>query len=114
MGVTAVTKHRFYPDPTSSLSPKNGHFRRLLTAYTTGTCGRATYKLTWKEIVALYRLTERQPAANSHQIAMRRNRANQKSPGLAGRGRSMPLNSSCKPTRDEKRRKARGAFQVPP
>ena len=62
-------ENRFYPDPTSSLSPKNGHFRRLLTAYTTGTCGRATYKLTWKEIVALYRLTERQPAANTrHQI----------------------------------------------
>ena len=86
MGVTAVTKHRFYPDPTSSLSPKSGHFRRLLTAYTTGTCGRAAYKLTWKEIVALYRLTERQPAVNIHQIAMRRNRANQKSPGLASRG----------------------------
>ena len=64
MGVTAVTKHRFYPDPTSSLSPQSGLFRRLLTAYTTGTCGRATYKLTWKEIVALYRLTERQPAVN--------------------------------------------------
>ena len=64
MGVTAVTKHRFYPDPMSSLCPKNGHFRRVLTVYTTGTCGRATYKLTWKEIVALYRLTERQPAVN--------------------------------------------------
>jgi hypothetical protein len=65
MGVTAVTKHRFYPDPTSSLSPKNGHFRRrLLIACTTGTCGCAAYKLTWKEIVALYRLTERQPAVN--------------------------------------------------
>ena len=64
MGVTAVTKHRFYPDPTSSLSPKKGHFRRLLTAYTTGTCGRATYKLTWKEIIALYRLNDRQPAVN--------------------------------------------------
>jgi hypothetical protein len=58
MGVTAVTKHRFYPDPKSSLSPKSGHFRRLLTAHTTGMCGCATYKLTWKEIVALYRLTD--------------------------------------------------------
>jgi hypothetical protein len=46
------------------LIPKKGHFRRLLIAHTTGTCGRATYKLTWKEIVALYRLTERQPAVN--------------------------------------------------
>jgi putative SOS response-associated peptidase YedK len=28
-------------------------------------CGRATYKLTWEEIVALYRLTLRQPAVNT-------------------------------------------------
>jgi hypothetical protein len=27
-------------------------------------CGRATYKLTWEEIVALYRLTFGQPALN--------------------------------------------------
>ena len=27
-------------------------------------CGRATYKLTWEEIVALYRLTIEQPAVN--------------------------------------------------
>jgi hypothetical protein len=27
-------------------------------------CGRATYKLTWEEIVALYRLTLDQPAVN--------------------------------------------------
>jgi putative SOS response-associated peptidase YedK len=28
-------------------------------------CGRATYKLTWEEIVALYRLTLGQPAVNT-------------------------------------------------
>jgi hypothetical protein len=28
-------------------------------------CGRATYKLTWEEIVALYRLTLEQPAVNT-------------------------------------------------
>jgi hypothetical protein len=28
-------------------------------------CGRATYKLTWEEIVALYRLTPGQPAINT-------------------------------------------------
>jgi hypothetical protein len=28
-------------------------------------CGRATYKLTWEEIVALYRLTIGQPAVNT-------------------------------------------------
>jgi len=27
-------------------------------------CGRSTYKLTWEEIVALYRLTLDQPARN--------------------------------------------------
>jgi putative SOS response-associated peptidase YedK len=28
-------------------------------------CGRATYKLTWEEIVALYQLTLFQPAVNT-------------------------------------------------
>jgi hypothetical protein len=28
-------------------------------------CGRATYKLTWEEIVALYRLTLGQPAVHT-------------------------------------------------
>lgn len=28
-------------------------------------CGRSTYKLTWEEIVALYRLTLDQPAVNT-------------------------------------------------
>jgi putative SOS response-associated peptidase YedK len=28
-------------------------------------CGRSTYKLTWKEIVALYRITLDQPARNT-------------------------------------------------
>ena len=28
-------------------------------------CGRATYKLTWEEIVAFYRLTLGQPAVNT-------------------------------------------------
>jgi putative SOS response-associated peptidase YedK len=28
-------------------------------------CGRSTYKLTWEEIVALYRLTLDQPARNT-------------------------------------------------
>src|ERR1700676_4697267 len=57
MGVTAVTKKRFYLALMSAFPPKNGHFRRLLTAYIPLMCGRATYKLTWEEIVALYRLT---------------------------------------------------------
>jgi hypothetical protein len=34
-------------------------------AHITGMCGRATYKLTWKEIVAVYRLTLGQPAVNT-------------------------------------------------
>jgi len=33
--------------------------------YIAGMCGRATYKLTWEEIVALYRLTLGQPAVNT-------------------------------------------------
>jgi hypothetical protein len=33
--------------------------------YIVGMCGRATYKLTWEEIVALYRLTLGQPAVNT-------------------------------------------------
>ena len=30
-----------------------------------GMCGRSTYKLTWEEIVALYRLTLDQPPVNT-------------------------------------------------
>jgi hypothetical protein len=33
--------------------------------YIVGMCGRAAYKLTWEEIVALYRLTLGQPAVNT-------------------------------------------------
>jgi hypothetical protein len=33
--------------------------------YIAAMCGRATYKLTWEEIVALYRLTLGQPAPNT-------------------------------------------------
>jgi hypothetical protein len=33
--------------------------------YIVGMCGRATYKLTWEEIVALYRLTLGQLAVNT-------------------------------------------------
>jgi hypothetical protein len=33
--------------------------------YIAGMCGRATYKLTWEEIVALYRLTLDQPPVNT-------------------------------------------------
>jgi hypothetical protein len=33
--------------------------------YIAGMCGRATYKLTWEEIVALYRLTLYKPAVNT-------------------------------------------------
>jgi putative SOS response-associated peptidase YedK len=33
--------------------------------YIVGMCGRATYKLTWEEIVALYRLTLDQPPVNT-------------------------------------------------
>jgi putative SOS response-associated peptidase YedK len=33
--------------------------------YIAAMCGRATYKLTWEEIVALYRLTLGQPAVNT-------------------------------------------------
>jgi hypothetical protein len=29
-------------------------------------CGRSTYKLTWEEIVRLYRLTSDQPPQNTH------------------------------------------------
>src|SRR5580698_5533116 len=36
-------------------------------------CGRATYKLTWEEIVALYRLTLDQPPANARAMRYRRN-----------------------------------------
>jgi hypothetical protein len=31
-------------------------------------CGRATYKLTWQDIVALYRLTLDQPAVNTRAL----------------------------------------------
>ena len=65
MGVTAVTKHRICLAPRYPHSPKSGHFRRLLTAYIAVMCGCATYKLTWEEIVALYRLTLDQPAVNT-------------------------------------------------
>ena len=69
MGVTAVTKHRFYPDPTSSLIPKNRAFPtppdRLYFRYV-----RACHlQADPEEIVALYRLTECQPAVNNHQDA---------------------------------------------
>jgi len=33
--------------------------------YIIGMCGRATYKLTWEEIVALFRLTLDQPPVNT-------------------------------------------------
>jgi hypothetical protein len=37
-------------------------------------CGRATYKLTWEEIVALYRLTLGQPAVNTRALQRMPNR----------------------------------------
>jgi len=36
--------------------------------YITRMCGRATYKLTWEEIVAQYRLTLGQPAVNTRAV----------------------------------------------
>jgi hypothetical protein len=36
-----------------------------VSRYIVGMCGRATYKLTWEEIVALYQLTLFQPAVNT-------------------------------------------------
>jgi hypothetical protein len=42
--------------PDGSLSTLN---------YNARMCGRATYKLTWEEIVALYRLTLDQPPVNT-------------------------------------------------
>jgi hypothetical protein len=36
--------------------------------YITRICGRATYKLTWEEIVAQYRLTLGQPAVNTRAV----------------------------------------------
>ena len=44
--------------------PESRHSPRLSTAYTR-MCGRATYKLTWEEIVTLYRLTLDQPPVNT-------------------------------------------------
>jgi len=43
-------------------------------------CGRSTDKLTWEEIVALYRLTLDQPARNTQ---ARYNRSATRSPGIA-------------------------------
>jgi len=40
-------------------------FWRGQQLYFAATCGRATYKLTWEEIVALYRLTLDQPPVNT-------------------------------------------------
>ncbi len=38
---------------------------RQATPYVVGMCGRSTYKLTWEEIVTLYRLTLDQPPVNT-------------------------------------------------
>jgi hypothetical protein len=51
----------------ASIAAGRAPYRGGLAAprYITGMCGRATYKLTWEEIVALYRLTLDQPTVNT-------------------------------------------------
>jgi hypothetical protein len=54
-------------------APRKRHYRRRYTAYIITMCGRATYKLTWEEIVALYRLTLDQ-ARRRHAFRLAANR----------------------------------------
>jgi putative SOS response-associated peptidase YedK len=46
-------------------APRNPDSDLPAPDYILSTCGRATYKLTWEEIVALYQLTLFQPAVNT-------------------------------------------------
>jgi putative SOS response-associated peptidase YedK len=46
-------------------APRSANGGLAVLRYIAGMCGRATYKLTWDEIVALYRLTLGQPAVNT-------------------------------------------------
>jgi hypothetical protein len=41
------------------------HSKPRVTPYILSMCGRSTYKLTWEEIVALYRLTLDQSPVNT-------------------------------------------------
>ena len=48
-----------------SAAPARSDGKSLTLNYIAGMCGRATYKLIWEEIVALYRRTLSQPAVNT-------------------------------------------------
>jgi hypothetical protein len=50
---------------TSQQFPRRSNGGFAVLRYIAGMCGRATYKLTWEEIVALYQLTLFQPAVNT-------------------------------------------------
>jgi SOS response associated peptidase (SRAP) len=58
-GTADVRRRRQAPAPSRT----DGGLAVL--SYIAATCGRATYKLTWEEIVPLYRLTLGQPAVNT-------------------------------------------------
>jgi hypothetical protein len=52
----------FYSRASIRPAPRNPDSDLPAPDYILSTCGRATYKLTWEEIVALYQLTLFQPA----------------------------------------------------
>ena len=61
-GTSIPTTHQLFNTP--EIPPQGGGYvkqRYMLSAM----CGRSTYKLTWEEIVRLYRLTLEQPPVNT-------------------------------------------------
>jgi hypothetical protein len=55
--IIAADKAKSVAGVTKDIPPRRADGGLAVLSYIAGMCGRATYKPTWEEIVALYRLT---------------------------------------------------------